>query len=86
MLRGLADAIFLFLVPFVFYAAFLTLRRRFPMRLASWTDGPMLRLVTAGLALAGAGALFAGIFSNRYLGDYIPAHMEKGVLVPGKME
>ncbi len=86
MLRGLSDAILLFLVPFAGYALFLIVWRRYPHRLTAWTREPVLRLIAAGLALAVAGTLMAGLFAARYKGDYVPAHLEKGVLVPGKME
>ena len=86
MLRGLFDAGGLFLVPFVAYALFLALRRRYPFVLDSWTQGPVATLVVAGLALAVAGVLLTGFFANRHKGAYVPAHIEKGRLVPGRME
>ena len=86
MLRGLSESLVLFLLPFAGYALMLVLRRRFPFVLAAWTEGPLGRLVVAGLALAIAGALLVGFFGNRLRGAYVPAHLENGVLVPGRME
>ena len=84
--RGLLDGLVLFLIPFVVYAGMLVVRRRFPFVLKSWTDGPLGTLVVAGLALAILGALAAGFFGGRHRGGYVPAHIENGVLVPGRME
>ncbi len=86
MLRGLVDAGVLFLLPFLAYAVLLVLRRRYPFVLVAWTEGPLARLVVAGLVLAVAGALLTGFFANRHKGAYVPAHIENGVLVPGRME
>lgn len=86
MLRGLVDAGALFLVPFVAYALLLLLRRRYPFVLDAWTQGPIATLVVAGLALAVAGTLLTGFFANRHRGAYVPAHIENGALVPGRME
>lgn len=86
MLRSLADAGVLFLVPFAAYAILLVLRRRYPFVLETWTNGPLATLIVTGLALAVAGALLTGLFANRHKGAYVPAHLENGVLVPGRME
>lgn len=86
MLRALVDAGGLFLLPFVAYGILLALRRRYPFVLAAWTEGPVAALVVAGLALAVAGTLLTGFFANRHRGAYVPAHLENGVLVPGRIE
>ena len=84
--RGLLDAILLFLVPFAVYGLVLAMRRRYPFVLKAWTDGPLARLVVAGLVLAILGIIATGILSERYRGTYVPAHLENHVLVPGRME
>lgn len=86
MLRSLIDAGGLFLVPFVAYALFLGLRRRYPFVLEAWTQGPLATLIVTGLALAVAGALLTGFFADRHRGAYVPAHMQNGVLVPGHID
>lgn len=86
MLRNLLDAVMLFLVPFVAYALLLGLRRRYPFVLDSWTRGPLATLAVTGLALAVAGALLTGLFANRHKGAYVPAHIENGKLVPGRID
>ena len=84
--RGLLDAVLLFFVPFVVYAGVLLVRRRYPFVLKAWTDGPLAQLVVTGLALAIIGVLAAGLLSGRSTGAYVPAHVEHGTLVPGRMQ
>ena len=86
MIRGLFDAAVLFLIPFVVYAAVLVMRRRYPFVLKVWSEGPLGRLVVAGLALAIVGTLAAGLLGGQHRGAYVPAHLDHGVLVPGRME
>ena len=86
MVRGLVDAILLFCLPFVVYAAYLAIRRRISSRFPAWGREPVLRLVIAGLALAVAGTLLGGVFGHRSTGGYNPAHLERGVLVPGRLD
>ena len=84
--RGLLDAVLLFFVPFLVYAGVLVVRRRYPFVLKAWTDGPLAQLIVAGLALAILGILAAGLLSGRSTGNYVPAHVEHGTLVPGRMQ
>ena len=46
----------------------------------------MTILVIVGLAAALAGLAGASLFAPRGHGVYIPAHVENGVLVPGRIE
>ncbi len=84
--RALLDILVPFLLPFAGYALFLALRRRYPFVASAWTRGPVAALVVAGLALAVLSLLAAGLLWPRGRGDYVPAHIENGVLVPGRME
>ena len=84
--RALLDVIVPFLLPFAGYALFLALRRRYPFVLSAWTRGPRAALMVGGLALAVLSLVAAGLFAHRGRGDYVPAHLENGVLVPGRME
>ena len=83
--RALLDVLVPFLLPFAGYALFLALRRRYPFVLSAWTRGPLAALVVGGLALAVLSLLAAGFLGHRGRGDYVPAHLEDGVLVPGRM-
>lgn len=84
--RLLLEVLLPFLLPFAGYAAYLVLRRRYPFVLSAWRRGPLAALVVGGLALAVLSLLAAGLFGHRGRGDYVPAHLEDGVLVPGRME
>ena len=86
MERGFLDAVALFALPFAAYAVSLALRRRYPFLLRNWTEGPLALLIAAGLASAIAGTLVIGFVGNRHRGAYVPAHIENGVLVPGRLQ
>ena len=83
--RALLDVLVPFLLPFAGYALYLVLRHRYPLVLSAWSRGPLAALVVSGLALAVLTLLAAGVFGHRGRGDYVPAHLDKGVLVPGRM-
>ena len=83
--RALLDVLVPFLLPFAGYVLFLVLQRRFPFVASAWTKGPVAALVLGGLALAVLSLLVAGFLAQRGPGDYVPAHLENGVLVPGRM-
>lgn len=84
--RALLDVLVPFLLPFAGYAVYLVLRRRYPFVLSAWSRGPLAALVVGGLALAVLSLLAAGLFGPRGRGEYVPARMENGVLVPGRVE
>ena len=86
MLRGLLEVGLPFLLPFAGYVLFLTLKSRYPFVATAWTRGPVAGLVVSGLTLAVAALLLAGLFGPRAHGRYRPAHLENGVLVPGRLE
>ena len=86
MARLLLEVLVPFLAPFAGYALVLVLRRRYPFVLAAWSQGPLALLVVGGLALAVLTLLGTGLLGPRHRGDYVPAHLENGVLVPGRME
>ncbi len=84
--RALLDVLIPFVLPFAGYALFLALRRRYPFVASAWSRGPVAALVVGGLALAVLSLLAAGLFWPRGRGDYVPAHVQNGVLVPGRMQ
>ena len=86
MLRGLLEVGLPFLLPFAGYVLFVILKSRYPFVATAWTRGPVAVLVVSGLTLAVAALLLAGLFGPRAHGRYRPAHLENGVLVPGRLE
>ena len=86
MIRAVAEAIALFLVPFAAFAIYLALRRRNPAAMDSWTGSTAATLSVAGLALAVLGIFLFGVFEERPMGAYVPAHVDSGRLVPGHFD
>jgi hypothetical protein len=82
MSRVLLESIGLFLTPFALYVGLLIFRARHPLIAASWSRGALSWLTLAGLALAIAGIVYAGL-SGSEQGAYVPAHVENGMLLPG---
>jgi hypothetical protein len=76
----------LFLAPFAAFALYLIVRARYPLAVEHWTRGRLSVLALTGLAAATAGLVLALAFAPRGHGLYVPAHMENGVLIPGKFE
>jgi Family of unknown function (DUF6111) len=86
MLRAILEPLALFLSPFVAFAIYLLLRARYPLAIEHWTRGRVSTLTLVGLAVAVIGMFAFGLFAPRGHGVYVPAHIEKGVLVPGRIE
>jgi hypothetical protein len=86
MWRVIWRPILLFLLPFIGYAVLLLLRRTTPFASRNWSQGTVSTLTLAGLAAAVVGVFLFGLFAQRHLGAYVPAHIENGMLVPGHME
>jgi len=86
MWRVLWEPALLFLLPFIAYAGLLFLRRVAPFSSAYWTRGTVSVLTLAGLAAAIIFMLVYGFLAERHKGTYVPAHIEDGRLVPGRME
>lgn len=84
MWRAFAQTALLFLAPFVAYAVFHLLQRRWPFVAELWR-GRISGLTIAGLVLAAAG-LLALSFTGREQGAYVPAHVENGRIVPGQFK
>ncbi len=86
MSRAVLELVLLFLSPFAVYAVYLALRARFPLEIEHWTRGrvSIMALVGLGAALFGLAAINA--LAPRGRGVYLPAHVEDGVLVPGRFE
>jgi len=86
MWRPIAESLGLFLLPFLLFAVYLALRLRWPLAIEHWTRSRVATLMIAGLVAALAGLVGASLFAPRGQGTYVPAHVEGGVLVPGRIE
>jgi hypothetical protein len=86
MLRALFDTLGLFLAPFAAFAIYLIVRARYPLAVEHWTRGRLSWLALAGLAAAMGSLLLGNLLAPRGHGIYVPAHLENGVIVPGRFE
>jgi hypothetical protein len=84
--RNVLESLALFLSPFAVYALYLLLRARYPLEVAHWTRGRVSIMTLIGLAAAVLGLIALNAFAPRGRGVYVPAHVENGVLVPGRFE
>ena len=66
--------------------SFLCCARKFPLAVEHWTRGRLSWLALAGLAAAAFGLVVLNAFAPRGHGRYVPAHLENGVIVPGRFE
>ncbi len=85
MIRALGEPLAFFVLPFLLYAGWLALRLVNPFANERWTRRVVLPLSLAGLVFAVAGLLVLGATATRYEGGYVPAHLENGHIVPGRM-
>ena len=86
MPRVLLESAGLFLLPFAVFALYLILRARYPLAVEHWTRGRVSWLALAGLAAATLGLLALDALAPRGHGRYVPAHLDNGVIVPGRFE
>lgn len=86
MARVVFELVGLFLTPFLAFAVFLVLRAKFPLAIEHWTRGRLSWLALTGLLAAAAGLVALNVFAPRGHGRYVPAHIENGVIVPGRFE
>ena len=85
MTRVLIEELLFFLLPFALFAIWLLIRRKSPLNRAHW-DGQVSWIVLAGLALVLGTLLITAFIAPRGGGAYVPAHMENGQFVPGRIE
>ena len=86
MVRDVLEPLALFLSPFAAYAFYLALRARYPLEVGHWTRGRVSVMTLIGLGAAVLGLVALDAFAPRGRGVYVPAHVENGVLVPGRIE
>lgn len=86
MWRVILEPALLFGSPFIAYILYLALRRKYPFEVDHWTHSAVSTLALLGLVITVAGVFLIGIFANRSQGPYIPAHIENGRIVPGRIQ
>jgi len=87
MIRPLLTEILLFITPFALYALFLWATRSGVLDLASWPLSRVIALAIAALALILGSFLYFGNTSGAPPGStYVPAHIENGRFVPGRIQ
>jgi Family of unknown function (DUF6111) len=86
MWRAILDPLLLFASPFAAYAVYLVLRQKYPFTVEYWSKSAVSTLTLTGLAVTVTGMLAFGIFAPRHEGAYIPAHIENGRIVPGRLQ
>ena len=86
MARTAFETFGLFALPFAAFALYLVVRAKFPLAVEHWTRGRLSWLALAGLLAAAGGLLAANLSAPRGFGRYVPAHLEKGIIVPGRFE
>ena len=84
--RNILESLALFLSPFAVYALYLALRARYPLEVEHWTRRRVSVMTLIGLAAAVLGLVALNAFAPRGRGVYIPAHVQNGVLIPGRIE
>ncbi|MCI0466873.1 MAG: DUF6111 family protein [Beijerinckiaceae bacterium] len=86
MWRAILEPLLLFASPFIAYAIYLAIRQNYPFATKHWSKSAVSTLTLAGLAVAIGGMLALGIFAPRHEGAYVPAHVEGGKIVPGRIQ
>ncbi len=86
MIRALSEPLVFFTIPFAIYVAWLLLRLVNPFAVEHWTRRVVLPLALTGLAGAVIWLVVVGVSAPRYEGGYVPAHLENGRIVPGRMQ
>lgn len=88
MARVLLLNIFMFLVPFILYGAYLYLTRRDEDgNINYWSEAPILWLFGAGLFLVAVAIVSLITFTGAPPGGtYVPPQVKDGVVVPGRIE
>ena len=84
--RTLLESLALFFAPFLVFAFYLMVQLRYPLAIEHWSKSRIATLSLIGLATVLAGLVAIEFTAPRGQGRYIPAHMENGVLIPGKIE
>jgi hypothetical protein len=86
MVRFVAFNAVFFLVPFALYAGYLILRQGSAARASDWPGRVIAYLTAGGLVLTGIALLFFINFSGSPSGQYTPAVVRDGKIVPGHID
>ena len=86
MMRITLEGLLLFLAPFAAYAALVALGPRFGLSRRGAFGTTTLGLAACGIGLVVLALLALGVFGDRAKGVYVPAHLEDGRLVPGRLQ
>jgi hypothetical protein len=87
MIRPILTELALFVVPFLAYAIFLLATRAGVLDPASWPPRILAFLTIAALVLMLGSFVVIAHFSGASPGStYVPAHIEDGRLVPGRVQ
>lgn len=85
MWRVVLETALLFLAPFAAYALFHSLQRRWPFVRELW-QGRVVSLLTIGGLVLAIGGILTLRLSGYNQGEYVPAHVEDGKLLPGRFK
>jgi hypothetical protein len=93
MMRILLQIVLPLVLPFVVYAAWLSVEQRRAEKLGrgeapTWAEAPLVWLAGSGLGLALIATLGVSLLQggDKYDGLYVPARVENGRIVPGHIE
>jgi hypothetical protein len=86
MIRPVLTELVLFLLPFAAYAAFVWLTKTSILDLAHWPPKTLASLAIVALVLMIGSFLYLSHFAGAPPGStYVPAHVEDGQFVPGRV-
>ncbi|MBV9347266.1 MAG: hypothetical protein JOZ70_00690 [Pseudolabrys sp.] len=86
MIRPVATEILLFVTPFALYAAFLWATRAGVFDRTQWPLKRLLTLCILALLLVLGSFLYFANYGGAPVGrEYVPAHVEDGKFVPGRL-
>jgi branched-subunit amino acid permease len=86
MMRITIEGVLLFLLPFGAYAALAVLGPRLGLARRGPFGASTLGLVACGIGLIILALVALGVLGGRARGTYVPAHMEDGRLIPGRLQ
>ena len=86
MIRITFEGLLRFLAPFAAYALFAALGPRLGLARRGPFGATTLGLAACGIGLVVLALVALGVFGDRAKGVYVPAHIEDGRLVPGRLQ
>ena len=86
MIRITIEGVLLFLLPFAAYAALAVLGPHLGLARRGPFGASTLGLAACGIGLVILALVALGVLGGRARGTYVPAHIEDGRLVPGRLQ